>query len=418
MQNRETGSGNLAEAGFRGDGESFSASPLFQYTFAAVAAAAQPPALRRILVDALRRHARMAFVMLEDYGDRCLAAGDPREARDAYRRAVLMKPSLPAALSRLLAMARAVGRRPSRRWSSARRILDAARPAMLSEAVRATAEDWFGPVGHYEALRTIGRALRPRVYLEIGVDEGGSLAVAHPGARRIAVDPFPRLDPADRRGLELFETTSDAFFRGIEHRLPGLRVDLAFIDGLHEARQLLRDFRETERRCRRDATIVLHDVLPLHRVSAEPERRLNFWVGDCWRVLCLLAEIRPDLDIAIVRAAPSGLAVIRRLDPGDRRLFDAEQRLYDRLAAFDLGRDFVPAVLRLPWLEPDRPSLEGLLTGALKPSRGWARFRATATEIHAVRASRDLAPAGDPEDIRRLIQVLDPAAARHRRMPG
>ncbi|HEY9568180.1 MAG TPA: class I SAM-dependent methyltransferase, partial [Thalassobaculum sp.] len=225
---------------------------------------------------------------------------------------------------------------------------------------------WFGPIGHYEALATIGRTLRPRVYLEIGVDRGGSLAVAHADARRIAVDPAPRLDriahpELARPGLELFAITSDAFFERFERDLPGVTIDLAFIDGLHEAGQLLRDFRETERRCRPDATILLHDVLPLHRVSAEPRRRISFWVGDCWRVLCLLVQERPDLDIAIVRTAPSGLAVIRNLDPGDRRLFADGDRLRQRLAALDLGRDFVPTIRRLPWAEPDRASLRQLL---------------------------------------------------------
>lgn len=346
----------------------FAASPFFQYAFAA--AAGEPAAL----LEALRRQAAMAFVLLESYGDRCLAAGLVREARDAYRRAVLIEPSLLPSLAKLLALARAAGRPAAGRWTSARRILAAAEPAMLSEAVRATAEAWFGPVGHYEALATIGRTLRPRVYLELGVDQGGSLAVAYPGARRIGVDPAPRLDRSGHPELELFATTSDAFFDRFERDLPRVAVDLAFIDGLHEARQVLRDFRETERRCRRGATIVLHDVLPLHRVSAEPQRRIEFWVGDCWRVLCLLARQRPDLDIAIVRAAPSGLAVIRNLDPDDRRLFEGEQRLYEQLAALDLGRDFVPVILDLPWLEPDPRSLEGLFTGAVAPVPGWAAF--------------------------------------------
>src|SRR3546814_16077016 len=116
--------------------------------------------------------------------------------------------------------AEAAGRPPSRRWSTARRLLDAAEATTLSGTVRATAEAWFGPIGHYEALATIGRTLRPRVYLEIGVDRGGSLAVAHADARRIAVDPAPRLDriahaELARPGRALLATTSDEFFERI-----------------------------------------------------------------------------------------------------------------------------------------------------------------------------------------------------------
>lgn len=368
-------------------GGGLAASPFFQYSFDALAGVLPPDGLHPLLRDALRRPSGMTFVALERYAERCLAAGRVREARDALRRSVLLEPSLPDAAATLLALAKAAGRPPPRHWSSVLPVLAAARRESLSEVVRRTAGDWLGPYGHYEVLRSLGRALRPRVYLEIGVDEGASLAVAHPGARRIAVDPAPRLDPARRQGIELFEATSDAFFAAFERTLPGVRPDLAFIDGLHEAGQLLRDFRETERRCRPDATIILHDVLPLHRLSAEPERRIQFWVGDCWRVLCLLAELRPDLEITIVRAAPSGLAVIRRLDPGDRRLFAEGDALYRRLAAFDLGRDFVPTILGLPWLEPDPPSLQRFLADGSGTAPGWERLGITAAERVAVGAA-------------------------------
>lgn len=383
-------------AGARSAGESFAAGPFFQYSFSAFADTAQGPALREVLNDALRQEAQTAVVLLERHAEHCVAAGSVREARDSLRRAVLLQPALAGPLRKLLALAKAAGRQASHRWSSAGRVLTAAHAATLSEAVRVTAERWFGPVGHYEALRSIGELLRPEVYLEIGVDAGGSLEAAWPGARRIGIDPSPRLDPARHPGLELYRTTSDAFFASAERQVPGLAVDLAFIDGLHEARQLLRDFRETERRCRRGATIVLHDVLPLHPASADPVRRLDFWVGDCWRVPCLLAELRPDLEIAIVRCAPSGLALIRNPDPDDRRLFAAGARLHDRLAGYDLGRDFVPLLLRLPMLEPDRDSLSRLLSGAWTPAPGAATLRPTAGDLRVVRAGAEAraAPSG------------------------
>jgi len=359
-------------------GGAFATSPFFQYAFAALAEDAAPMALRPVLLDALRHGAVMPFVLLDHYAGRCLATGAAREARDAWRRSILLEPSVPDAAARLLALAKAAGRPASRRWTRALQVLAAAHPAPLSEVIRRTAGEWLGPYGHYEVLRSIGETLAPAVYLEIGVDEGASLAVANPRARRIAVDPAPRLETARRHGVELFETTSDAFFERFETMLPGVTADLAFVDGLHEAGQLLRDFRETERRSRPAGTIMLHDVLPLHRISAEPERRIEFWVGDCWRVLCLLAETRPDLEIAIVRASPSGLALIRRLDPQDRRLHAAGPGLYRRLAAYDLGRDFVPAILRLPWVEPDPASLRRFLADGSGAVPGRRRLGAAA----------------------------------------
>lgn len=393
-----------------GSAQALVETPFFPFVFATAARSAEPAALRELLDDALSRRAALPFSLLEAYADRCVAAGVPRRAIAAYRRAVVLEPTLPDALSRLLAMAAAAGRRVPTRWSRAADLLAAHRHLSLNAVVEGAARRCFGAVDHYRALAVLGETLRPGLYLEIGVDQGRSLDMCHPGARMIGVDPEPRLDPGRHPTLELHRTTSDAFFAGLPHRAPDLRFDLAFLDGLHEAGQLLRDFRETERRTRPGGCIVLHDVLPVHPVSAEPTRRLSFWVGDCWRLLCLLARARPDLDIVIVSAPPSGLAVIRNLDPGNRVLFRYESRLYDRLAGFDLGRDLVPTVLGLPWLDPDPESLGGFLRGRRRPVSGWRRFRIAPGDLHALMAARGIAAAGDPATAVRLRLVVEPAA--------
>ncbi|HEX7670852.1 MAG TPA: hypothetical protein VF395_14755, partial [Polyangiaceae bacterium] len=45
------------------------------------------------------------------------------------------------------------------------------------------------------------------------------------------------------------------------------------------------------------------------------ERASVFWVGDVWKVLEILLDHRPDLRITVVPTAPSGLVVVRGLDP-------------------------------------------------------------------------------------------------------
>jgi hypothetical protein len=169
-----------------------------------------------------------------------------------------------------------------------------------------------------EVLRRLHEQLRPRTYLEIGVEQGATLQLAVHSQLVCGVDPVPRRIPHQLPArTRLFHVTSDAFFAS---EAPGELfgsdpLDLAFIDGMHLFEFTLRDFANVERWCHAGSTVVLHDCLPVAEVAAARERRTSFWVGDCWKALeCLLRE-RPGLRISIVPCYPSGLVVIQRLDP-------------------------------------------------------------------------------------------------------
>ncbi len=135
----------------------------------------------------------------------------------------------------------------------------------------------------------------------------------------------------------MFAETSDAFFAGRDPRaeLGGLPIDLAFIDGMHQFEFALRDFANLERFCTRDSTILIDDCYPLNRETAERDRRRTFWSGDIWRLILLLKKYRPDLAIHIVATAPTGLAVVRRLDPDSRFLREHHDRLCREFLAVD-----------------------------------------------------------------------------------
>ena len=170
-------------------------------------------------------------------------------------------------------------------------------------------------------------------YLEIGTQSGASLKRAI--GQAIAIDPEFHLDRAEwgeKPGVRLFEMTSDAFF--IAHdpcAILGGRLDLAFIDGMHLAEYVLRDFVNVEQHCDRGSLIVLHDAIPGNFEMTERDRRTaarrdkvlaNAWTGDVWRVLPILQRERPDLHIQILDCEPTGLVLIGNLDPGSRRLAD------------------------------------------------------------------------------------------------
>lgn len=78
---------------------------------------------------------------------------------------------------------------------------------------------------------------------------------------------------------------------------------------------------------------MIHDCYPLDEVSAARSRSSAVWTGDVWRALVALREERPDLAIATVAAPPSGLAIVRHLDPASSRLRERYAALVESFMA-------------------------------------------------------------------------------------
>lgn len=184
-----------------------------------------------------------------------------------------------------------------------------------------------------EVLARVHALLRPDTYLEIGVEHGVTLALATTATIAAGVDPAdlpigkPLLSSA-----RLFRMTSDDFFSK-ETRdgvFGGRPVDLAFIDGMHWYEYAVRDFAHAEQWASEDSVILMHDCLAVSRVAAERDRMSTFWVGDVWKALECLLDYRPDLEIHVVPTPPSGLVVVRRLDPTSRTLLDRADEIVAR----------------------------------------------------------------------------------------
>jgi len=187
---------------------------------------------------------------------------------------------------------------------------------------------------YQDVLGRLHTALNPRTYFEIGVETGETLALAH--CPSVAVDPrFAFIDLScvqrilAKPSVMLFQTTSDNFFsRFRPDTLLGQPVDFAFLDGMHRCEYLLRDFINTEKCCRKNAIIALHDCIPVELPmtsrsrtgQAIDTRRQKMWTGDVWRTALLLKRRRPDLSIVTLDAAPTGLVLITNLDPGNESL--------------------------------------------------------------------------------------------------
>jgi hypothetical protein len=176
-------------------------------------------------------------------------------------------------------------------------------------------------------LRRLHALLKPSSYLEIGSRDGSSLALA--SCASIAIDPVFNLTGSffgSKPSCCLYAMGSDKFFAEFNpEQIFGREIDFAFLDGLHLAEFLLRDFINVERACKRNSVITVHDCIPLDAAMARRSesgpgevRSARFpawWTGDVWKVIPALRLFRPELQIMALDAQPTGLVMITGLDP-------------------------------------------------------------------------------------------------------
>lgn len=217
-------------------------------------------------------------------------------------------------------------------------------------------------------LAQIHDFLRPRTYLEIGTFHGDSLSLAR--CATIAVDPNFQLTckvlNESMPMLCFFQMRSDTFFASHNPRaIFGSPIDFAFLDGMHLVECLLRDFMHTEKFCHKQSLITLHDCVPLDfhmagRDMNDMKRRdmsahRDWWTGDVWKLLPILREYRPDLKVDIFNAPPTGLVLVRGLDPSSRVLEEHHDEIVSRFRSpADEYSLFVDFLTNLQWKDTTR----------------------------------------------------------------
>jgi predicted O-methyltransferase YrrM len=170
-----------------------------------------------------------------------------------------------------------------------------------------------GKMGYLRFLAEMHRRLDPRAYLEIGVRNGKSLALA--ACPSIGIDPEYDITVDLGPAVRLERTTSDDYFAGPEAcaSVDG-HIDLAFIDGMHLFEYVLRDFINVERYSSWSSVIVFDDVLPFRPEIAARERRTSAWTGDVFRIVEVLRAYRPDLTLILVDTGATGLLLVTGLE--------------------------------------------------------------------------------------------------------
>jgi hypothetical protein len=196
-------------------------------------------------------------------------------------------------------------------------------------------------------LASVHEQLGPERYLEIGIRNGGSLALSK--CRSVAIDPGFAIRVELDGDMALFRTTSDEYFSRPDPLAAtgGLPFDLSFIDGLHLFEFALRDFIHAERYSSPRSVVIFDDVLPRNVDEAARVRHTPGWTGDVYVMVEVLARFRPDLTIVPVNTRPTGLLVVLGLDPQNAVLVDNYEQIMTEYRRLDPQP--VPPVLLDRW---------------------------------------------------------------------
>ena len=163
------------------------------------------------------------------------------------------------------------------------------------------------------------------IYLEIGVNRGVSFIGVN-AKEKIGVDPVrPRLKLYRyllmNRKAKYYRMTSDTFFENHTNLLIDKGIGVAFVDGLHEYKQSLRDVQNCLKYLRPNGVIIMHDCNPLSKSAAmsifnhvgdkDLGKRAGAWNGDVWKTVIHLRSTYNDLNIFVLNC-DEGLGIITR----------------------------------------------------------------------------------------------------------
>lgn len=129
-------------------------------------------------------------------------------------------------------------------------------------------------------------------YLEIGVQYGVNFK-AIDCDHKVGVDPEP-LFKAEHPYTVYKETSDEYFIRW--GKGDGQTFDLIFIDGLHHADQVLRDYQNSLKVLSPNGTIVFHDCNPPTELHQRVPRESKEWNGDVWKAWAKVVETSRILD--------------------------------------------------------------------------------------------------------------------------
>lgn len=139
---------------------------------------------------------------------------------------------------------------------------------------------------HTDLINALADRIKAKTYLEIGVSNRANNFDKIRVQFKIGVDPNPK-------ALANFQGTSDEFFDlcAATDAFEQLRMQLIFIDGLHHADQVQKDFENSLKVLACGGYIVMHDTYPESELLTHvPRDKQGRWLGDVYKFACRLGE--------------------------------------------------------------------------------------------------------------------------------
>jgi len=235
-------------------------------------------------------------------------------------------------------------------------------------------------------LQALHRSLKPRTYLEIGVNLGLSLTLSR--SRSIGIDPAFAVTSELLCDVHLVRSTSDEFFARPEPlaHFDEPVIDLGFIDGMHLAEYAYRDFVNVERYCSPTSVVMFDDMLPRSIAEAARDRFTTAWAGDVYKVTDVLRRLRPDLTVIELDTTPTGTALVLGCDPSSTVLADRYHEVLGELSRPD-PQDPPASVLNRTTAADPAEVMASDVWPTLRSLRG---RRAGVSEVRAAIAESDL----------------------------
>jgi Methyltransferase domain len=203
------------------------------------------------------------------------------------------------------------------------------------------------------AIKTLMKQRRYKNYLEIGVSNG-HIFFRVKTSFKIAVDPCFQfgtgriitktlINPWNLYNKYFRVTSDDFFLKDAAKVIGGKKIDLAFIDGMHEYEYALRDIENCLKYLDDDGVILVHDCNPLTKDAARPykefevDNKVNaLWNGDVWKAI-LEMRCRKDLT-TFVLDCDHGLGVITKGKPASTLNYSKSEIEKMSYEAFDSNR--------------------------------------------------------------------------------
>ncbi|MEI8390326.1 MAG: class I SAM-dependent methyltransferase [bacterium] len=186
-------------------------------------------------------------------------------------------------------------------------------------------------LSHYQILKLIHDLYTPKTYLEIGVQQGRSINLANKKTKAIGIDPFRDDKIIFNENVKMFHVKSDDFFENnhLDKELDNQKVDVSLIDGMHLFDFVLRDFINSEKNSGKNSLILIHDTIPIDKISSDREISSGAWTGDVYKIILILKKYRPELKIYNISIPPIGVCLVHNLNPDSDTLIKNYENIYN-----------------------------------------------------------------------------------------